>query len=306
MKIKKIETGKYQHFPTRYDLQYWKNDKEKWLEVSSFEFENDIALIVDSLKKNDIDSITINTFGNSYQINFENFKYLTFVKELSIDSGSYINIDNLYLLENLESLWLNNDNYGEEIDLSKFKSLRKLIVSNSCKNLKGIFNLTNLMTLKLQKFNEIDLTKFNLMEKLTSLELVQSNIYSLNGIEKMKNLKCLTLFYSSKLKCIEKINHLCGLEYLEIRNCKKIENYDMLKKLKNLKRLAIYDCSPINNLTFINYLKKLNFVGLINTNVVDGDIEPLILIENHGYTNKKNFNYYNKNGLDIKKLNSPQ
>lgn len=301
MEIKAMEIDKYKKFPTRYDLQYWKNDKELWLEVSSYEFENDIMLVAQQLKENNIESIIIRTFGNNYQINFENLKYISFIKELSIDSGSYINVNNIYLLEKLETLWINNNNYGEEIDLTKLKSLTKLIIANSCVNLKGLYNLPNLITLKLQKFNEIDLTKFEMMNKLTSLELVQSKIRTLDGVEKMKNLKCLTLFYSSKLLSIEKISVLKNLEYLEIRNCKKIENYECLKLLKNLKRLSIYDSSTLNDLLFVNQLKSLEFIGLINTNVNDGNIEPLIKIKSHGYTNKKNFNYYQLNGKDIPK-----
>ena len=46
------------------------------------------------------------------------------------------------------------------------------------------------------------------MNSLTSLELVQSKVKYLNGIEKMKNLKCLTLFYSSQLLSIQKISSL--------------------------------------------------------------------------------------------------
>lgn len=301
MNIKKIEIDKYKKFPTRYDLQYWKNDNELWLEVSSYEFENEIMLIVKKLKEYNIESIIISTFRNNYQINLENLKYISFIKELSIDSGSYINTNSLYLLEKLETLWINNDNYGEKIDLKNLKNLKKLIVSTSCINLNGLFELPNLITLKLQRFNEIDLTKFNMMNSLTSLELVQSKVKSLNGIEKMKNLKYLTLFYSSQLLSIQKISSLKKLEYLEIRNCKKIENYKYLGKLNNLKRLSIYDCSALNDLSFINHQKKLEFVGLINTNVLDGNIEPLIKIKNHGYTNKKNFNYHQSNGKDIKK-----
>ncbi len=301
MNIKKMNIDEYKKFPTRYDLQYWKNDNELWLEVSSYEFENDIALIVQKLKENNIESIIIRTFGNNYQIDFENLKYISFIKELSIDSGSYINVNNIYRLENMETLWINNTNYGEEIDLKKLKSLKKLIITNSCINLKGLYELPNLITLKLQKFNEIDLTKFEMMNNLTSLELVQSKIRTLDGIEKMKNLKCLTLFYSSQLLSIEKISILKKLEYLEIRNCKKIENYEYLKLLKNLKRLSIYDCSALKDLLFINQLKNLEFIRLINTNVNDGNIEPLIKIKSHGYTNKRNFNYYQLNGKDIPK-----
>lgn len=302
MNIKKMEIEKYKKFDTRYDLQYWKNDNELWLEVSSYEFENDIMLIVQKLKEHNIDSIIINTFGNNYQINLENLKYISFIKELSIDSGSYINTNYLCLLEKLETLWINNNNYGEAIDLKKLKCLRKLVVTNSCVNLKGLFELPNLITLKLQKFNESDLTKFEMMDNLTSLELVQSKIKSLNGIEKMKNLKCLTLFYSSQLLSIEKISVLNRLEYLEIRNCKKIENYNCLGELNELRKLSIYDCSTLNDLLFIDHLKKLDFIGLINTNVIDGNIEPLIKIKKHGYTNKRNFNYYYLNGKDIKKV----
>lgn len=211
MKIILHEIEKYKGFPSRYDLNYWKTDQERWLRVSSFEFESEIEEIVKRLKEENICSLSIDTCYNNYRFSFENFKYLTFIKELYIGSGNYVDVENLYLLDELETLYINNINETEEIDLKRLKSLKKLIIFSSCKNLKCLFSLTNLETLKLEKFRETDFSKFENMDNLTSLELVQPKITSLNGIEKMSKLKCLTLFYSSSLLSIENIGVLKNL-----------------------------------------------------------------------------------------------
>lgn len=304
MKIINMEIEKYKDFPTRYDLRYWKNVQERWIKVSSFEFESEIEQVVDFLKKEGINSLLIDTFGNNYRINMENLKYLSFIKELSIDSGSYVNIKYLYCLQDLESLWINNDNYGEEIDVSQFKHLKRLILFNSCKNINGLFSLTNLETLKLQKFKECNLTNFSNFPNLTALELVQPQITSLKGIENLKNLKCFTLFYASKLPSLAGIEQLKKLEYLEIRNCKKLLDYDSLRGLESLNRLSINFSGSLQNLNFLVNLKKLDFFGLVDTGVSDGDISLLVKVPSHGYTNKKNFNYLSKGGKDIKKIDN--
>lgn len=301
MKIMDHEFKKYKGFPTRYDLNYWKVDQDRWLRVSSFELESEIEEIIKKLKEENIYSLSIDTAGNNYRFSLENLKYLTFIKELSIDSGSYVDVESLYLLNELESLWINNENEGEEIDLTRLKSLKKLIVSNTCKKLKGLFFLSNLETLKLQKFKENDLSSFTHMENLTALELVQAKITSLNGIEKMSKLKCLTLFYSPSLISIENIKSLKDLEYLALRVCKKIQKYDAFKYLNKLKQLSISDCSPIANLDFVRNLTNLEWFGLVDTNVIDGKIDLLVKVPEHGYTNKRNFNYVERNGIDIKK-----
>lgn len=61
------------------------------------------------------------------------------------------------------------------------------------------------------------------------------------------------------------------------------------------------DCSPIENLNFVSNLKALEYFGLVETNVLDGKIDLLVKVPKHGYTNKRKFNYYEKNGVDIKK-----
>lgn len=304
MKILSLD-DQYKKHLSRYDLRYYPQYGKLLLEVSSFEFESDIEIheIVKTLKEKNIHHLSINTYLNNYQLNMENLKYLSFLTGLGIGRGSYVNIEYLYHLKHLKYLFIYNDNYGEKIDFSKIPHLERLEIICSLKNIVGVNNLKNLKALKLQKYNEKDLSYLSNLNELEALELIQPKIETLNGIEKFRKLKCFTLFNANKLMSLENINHLRSLEYIAFSDCKKLSGYEKLNELKNLIYISLVKCGSITTLTWLENLKKLEFMGLVETNVLDGDISLLVKIPKHGYTNKRNFNYYqDKNNNDIKKF----
>jgi len=144
-----------------------------------------------------------------------------------------------------------------------------------------------------EKLNSFD----NLSEtdKLLYLELNWANIKNLTGLEKLNNLKRLELHYCTKLeddKGLSKISD--SLEFLHINQSKKFKFTDELLKLKKLKVLCLNTCAPIENLNFLSDFPNLIDFRFVNTNILDGNLKPILehpTIRTVGFLNKKHYNY---------------
>ena len=110
------------------------------------------------------------------------------------------------------------------------------------------------------------------------------------------------MFYCSKLSSLKGVEYLSKLEYLKLETCKALSDYHFLADAQLLKYLFIGSCGTVNDLKWLHNLKRMNYIGLIDTDVTDGDVSCLLSVPDHRYTNKKHFNYYqNKYGVDIKR-----
>jgi len=144
-----------------------------------------------------------------------------------------------------------------------------------------------------EKLNSFD----NLSEtdKLLYLELNSANIKNLTGLEKFNNLKRLELHYCIKLeddKGLSKISN--SLEFLHINQSKKFMFTDELLKLKKLKVLRLNACAPIENLNFLSNFPNLIDFRFVDTNILDGNLEPILehpAIRTVTFLNKKQYNY---------------
>jgi hypothetical protein len=139
-----------------------------------------------------------------------------------------------------------------------------------------------------------DFTEIPANNKLIYLELNLSNIHFFNGIDKFENLKRLELHYCTKLisdRGISKISE--SLEHLHINQSKKFIPMEELYALKNIRVLCLNSCGDLDNLNFLKYFPKLIDFRFVNTNVLDGDLTPIVehpTIKSVGYLNKKHYN----------------
>jgi hypothetical protein len=219
------------------------------------------------------------------------------IKHVRIVNG-VIDVIGLYKLEKLETLILNNHN-KQSLSFSEFPNLTKCYFEWN-KESTSIFNCPNITHLgvgnlpvnqfsELSKLNHLidlrignskieSLDMFPVMTNLEVLDLSYLNkIENLNGIEKFINLKNLEFYNLSKLENITSISECVFLSKLSIENCKNILNIDGVDGLYELEYFAINNCSSIESLTPLINLKKLDKVFFIeNTNVIDGDLSPLL------------------------------
>ncbi|WP_409292919.1 hypothetical protein [Peribacillus sp. SCS-37] len=131
-------------------------------------------------------------------------------------------------------------------------------------------------------------------DSLRYLELNWSTIQNFAGVEKLSNLKRLDLHYCTKLQDDSGISKIKNtLEILEINNSRKLVPNDLLE-LNNLRVLRLNACGNLENLSFLCHFPKLISFAFVDTNVLDGDLTPLIdhpTIREAGFMNKRHYNY---------------
>lgn len=141
-------------------------------------------------------------------------------------------------------------------------------------------------------------------DNLKFLQLNWANITDFSFIaDKFTKLKRLELQCCIKLLNDDFIDGLSeSLEHLHILTSKKFIFQQNLLKLKNLRILCLNDCGPIENLDFLKLFPKLEDFRFVNTNILDGNLKPILehpTIKSVGFLNKRHFNIKD---LEMQKL----
>ena len=237
-----------------------------------------------------LDGVAITTSHN-YRLQNVNFiSEYPQIKHLSISDG--INdITAILTLSKLESLVLSGKN--RRIDFLHFPLLVQLIIDWSPYFL-NMDKCTCLKHLSLYNYNpkSKDCLSISNIPWVKKLQITQSPIRTLNGLDKFNQLEELEINYCSKLEtlcCIEKSKET--LVSLLFDHCKLIKNHDYVIKLYHLHTLAFNHGGIIPSLKFINKITSLKSFRFVNTDVTDGDITPCIGLRYAGFSNKKHFSH---------------
>jgi Leucine-rich repeat (LRR) protein len=151
------------------------------------------------------------------------------------------------------------------------------------------------------------------MASLISLDIENSNIKDLSGLENAINLQTLNLDNNqiSDISCIE---NLKNLNELDLSN-NLIHDITSLSELNNLSKLKLRN-NPLNDLSPLESLSSLIFLDLSHTNIYNIsflnsliNIQELFLYDNHIYdissiSNLKNLKYLNLALNDIYDISS--
>jgi hypothetical protein len=206
-------------------------------------------------------------------------------------------IPGISTIQSLNELqWLLLPESKQKLDLSNFPKLEVIRGSWNSK-LKNLSSCNSLHTISLSKYNPInkDIREFSYLSKLEELEINQSTIECLKGVEKIANLRSLEVSYMPRLQDISSISGLkCSLEKLRFRNCKKVASFEVIDELEHLKELGINNCGDVTSIKFIEYLKRLEHFSFVNTNVVNGDLSPCLKLKNlrHvGFLDKRHYSH---------------
>ncbi len=154
-----------------------------------------------------------------------------------------------------------------------------------------------------KSFSDIPYSK-----SLCELEINYANPISLSGLERFEGLSSLQLYYCNKLQTLNGLDiPNQKIKLLALHNAKNITNYEILSYFENIEILRLCNCGCISDISFIlkmKYLKSFSFVG---TNIVSGDLEPLLLhnpkLEYVGFSNKRHYSHKLKEIRDL--LNIP-
>ncbi|MEO8515930.1 MAG: hypothetical protein ABI426_04255 [Flavobacterium sp.] len=310
--IKKIE-----------NLYIRQNKYENSIILTHNEFENGLLKnnVISSIKKLNIKEIELNDlFGfNMFDLNFVD--QINWVEGIKIIKSDGVNSNDLKRLENIRK-FVNNYS-SEPVDFLSFKKLEKADILWS-KGRENILECENLESLTIHKLKLKDLKDFKKLKNLKNLSLINSSLESLEGIEdlenlesleicinknlnnltslsKLNNLKWLKLEKCSKLEDITPIKDCIDISFISILDCKKIINNEVIFKLIHLNVLAINNSGEIKSIHGIEEMKNLERFIIYNSNVIDGDLKPLIRLKNLKWCKFSDKKHYNLKYEEVEK-----
>lgn len=131
--------------------------------------------------------------------------------------------------------------------------------------------------------------------ELRTLVINFSNSERITGLEKYPCLERLELYYVSKLQTISGIKALGELTLLNIFNAKKTADFSEIGSLNNIETLRLCDCGDIPGIKFISGMSGLKSFSFSGSNILDGDMRPLLEheppLEFVGFNNKRHYSH---------------
>lgn len=126
--------------------------------------------------------------------------------------------------------------------------------------------------------------------RLNYLKLVQGTVESLDGIERLVALKEAEISHLKQLKKISAIG-TCEVETLHIEACSKIVDFASLSKCPKLRLLRYGNCGTLPSLAPLREFKTLEDFRFVNTNILDGDMSPLLNLKSTGFMKKRHYSH---------------
>ena len=123
-----------------------------------------------------------------------------------------------------------------------------------------------------------------------------TNSENLYGLGKYPNLERIELYYCRNMKLLDGIEYLSKkITFFQLDYSKKIQNFNRIVELENIEDLRYNESGKIENIDFILQMKKLRTFCFVNTNVVDGNLYPLLQHEpkltSVGFMNKRHYSH---------------
>lgn len=243
----------------------------------------------------DLTGIHISSFGAYAEKDLGFLKDHPGISAVVVSHAKGIDLSCLELLDGLTYLTL--EVYRSPPDLRVFKHLEEfsgewspeLKIDEGCSSLKHL-------TLYKYKCSAGDCSDIPIVPSLERLELVQSPITSLEGIQHHTHLADLLFCRLAKLSDIKPIVGLANgsLSKLQIERCKKIVGWDSLGNLNRVKKIVIDTCSDLPNLSFLSGCVGLEEFVFMDTKLPDGDLSPLLDLPSLRYVgifDKKHFSH---------------
>lgn len=157
-------------------------------------------------------------------------------------------------------------------------------------------NVSEARYVRLYKFKTklAGLTEVNGIDAAQYLQIDFSNITSFEGISRLGHIKRLELNWCLKLNSDSGLSEIKDhIEWLHIDTSRKFSPSSELFGLNNLKVLCLNGCGPIQSLSFLKDMPNLLNFRFVDTNVLDGDLTPLIehpRLVGTGFLDKRHYN----------------
>lgn len=243
------------------------------------------------IEKNEFESILLSQRLGWESQDIDFLKNIKNLKCLYIYDDKIKDLSVISELKDLEVLYLECNKVNKGPYFNELKKLKDVRVDwRPCFN--SLFHNKNIEVLRIDSFQEKDLSNFEVNSKLERLDLVMGPITSLKGVTSFPSLIKLMVYRCSKLTNINDINNLNLIE-LEIESCKKIENLEEVLNIKSLESLIIDKCNTMKNINGVSALTNLIKMTISETSIIDGNISELMKLKNTDVyiDNKKHYSH---------------
>ena len=237
--------------------------------------------------------------GNYSGLRIQGIEDLSFLKDypllryLEIDGNKPVDMRQLSGLSNLRGLLV--ESAGSGINFEWFPELEVFTGTWHADN-HNLSSAHELRTMRIWKYaaKEKNLSVIANITRLETLHLTQTPIESLDGLETLEDLRYLDVAYAPKLASLSAFTACSGgLREVSIQNARGIASYQSLSSLSNLRLLILSSCAPMADLHWILSLQRLDFFSFMETNVVDGDLSPLLRLPCLRYVGTFEKRHYN-------------
>ena len=144
---------------------------------------------------------------------------------------------------------------------------------------KSISHSTGLKSLFVNRYKGRDLSLFSELKNLEVLTILNAPLSSVSELIAFPKLRRLRFGGLRCLKSLDGLQHLTSLVELNINTCRKITSIDEIASLRQLKMLHFSNNGSIQSISPVNALENLEtFIFTESTNVVDGDLSPLLMM----------------------------
>lgn len=215
------------------------------------------------------------------------------VEFLSLEGSSVKDISGIYYLKTLKALVINNTSRSLEVDFSRLTSLESIIGTLPPKAVE-VGSLINLKKLLIWDYKPKgkNLKEIADLKALEDIDLTNSNITSLEGIQGLTKVRNLALFRMRALTNIGAIQHLSeNLTSLQIEGANNVQDFSSIRSVQSLEYLTLNNCGMIPSIRFIRQLPHLKGIQFWDSTIVDGDVSPCIELEYIHFTNKKHYSH---------------
>ena len=197
---------------------------------------------------------------NLKTIGFDNLPY----SDIPTDDTTKINIDNILILPNLETLILRGKVKLPPVDkLEQLKELDLILLGGSLSNdeIIAISKLPNLEYLRLPHGDGVDISLLGTLKNLKHLSIVSKGSLTFDDMKTIVGLK--------------------KLEYLRLSQKERID-FSEISTLKSLKSLSVNSDAPLTNddVKIIAGMKDLEYLRMGYYIAGDTDISPLFALPN--------------------------
>lgn len=252
-------------------LKYFYNNEIGFLEVDP-EF---VALGLKYAQRKAIDSIRIRTLnqnsGHRYKIDFQLIACQDFIRNFILDDDfKIVNLKEGRVLSDMQSLVYLSLEHPIEIEWGKLVNLESLVLYSD-KYIRGLSTLKTLRKLLMITVGQEEFQEITALENLDSLEIGRGRLEHLNGIQSMKSLSSLTIWYANKLYDMSPIASLPNLKTLHVECCKNMTDFSPLKGNNVIEKLTI---DRVDSLDFVPQMQSLYAIKFFNC--IDGNLRPLL------------------------------